>query len=237
MTDGLTAAEAARRLAEQGPNAVTEDKPHPIRRFLGHFWSPVPWMLEVTVVLQLAVGEWVEALMIATLLLANVALGVVHETRADATLALLKQRLSPKVRVRRDGVWADGRSEDLVVGDLVQLSLGGIVPADLRIADGQLLLDQSMLTGESIAIEAGPDAVAYAGGLIRRGEGTGEVTATGARTYFGRTAELVRVAHVESGEQKAVILNPAVGIACSPESLAFYWHVRRDQCLPGSPGG
>ncbi len=205
MTEGLTSAEAARRLAEQGPNVVVEEKPHPIRRFLGHFWSPVPWMLEATVILQLAVGERVEALMIATLLLANVALGVVHETRAEATLALLKQRLSPKVRVKRDDAWVDGASENLVVGDLVQLSLGGILPADLRIARGQLLLDQSMLTGESIAIEAGPGAVAYAGGLIRRGEGTGEVTATGARTFFGRTAELVRVAHIESGEQKAVV--------------------------------
>ena len=205
MTDGLTSAEAARRLVEQGPNTVTEDNPHPLGRFLGHFWSPVPWMLEATVILQLAVGERVEALMIATLLLANVALGVFHENRADATLALLKQRLSPKVKVKRDGVWVDGQSPDLVAGDIVQLSLGGIVPADLRIADGQLLLDQSMLTGESIPVEVGVGAIAYAGGLIRRGEGSGEVTATGARTFFARTAELVRTAHAESGEQKAVL--------------------------------
>ena len=162
-------------------------------------------MLEATVILQLAVGERVEALMIATLLLANVALGVFHENRADATLALLKQRLSPKVKVKRDGVWVDGQSPDLVAGDIVQLSLGGIVPADLHIADGQLLLDQSMLTGESIPVEVGVGAIAYAGGLIRRGEGSGEVTATGARTFFARTAELVRTAHAESGEQKAVM--------------------------------
>ena len=203
--DGLTSAEAARLLGEVGLNAMEETRVHPIRRLLQHFWSPVPWMLEATVILQLAVHERLEALMIATLLLLNVALGVVHESRADATLALLKQRLAPKVRVRRDGVWRDGTAAELVPADIVQLSLGGIVPADLRLLSGQILLDQSMLTGESIAVEAGADAVAYAGGLVRRGEAIGIVTATGARTFFGRTAELVRVAHVESGEQKAVM--------------------------------
>jgi len=203
--DGLTSSEAASRLADIGPNAVIDEKPHPIRRLLHHFWSPVPWMLEVTVILQLAVHERLEALMIATLLLANVALGVLHEGRAEATLALLKQRLAPKVRVRRDGIWRDATAAELVPGDIVQLSLGGIVPADLRLIEGQVLLDQSMLTGESIAVESNPGAVAYAGALVRRGESIGEVTATGPRTFFGRTAELVRVAHVESSEQKAVV--------------------------------
>ncbi len=202
---GLSSAEAARRCIAFGPNAVAEETIHPIRRVLRHFWSPVPWMLEATIVLQLMVGERVEAAMILTLLLLNVALGAVQESRANATLALLKQGLAPRVRVLRDGDWCDLPAGDLVPGDLVQLSLGGIVPADVRIVSGSVLLDQSMLTGESVAVEAGAEGSGYAGALVRRGEARAEVTATGARTYFGRTAELVRVAHVESSEQKAVM--------------------------------
>ncbi|HTX49684.1 MAG TPA: HAD-IC family P-type ATPase [Caulobacteraceae bacterium] len=202
---GLSSAEAARRLAEFGPNAAPEEPEHPVKRILRHFWSPVPWMLEATVVLQLLIGERVEALMIVVLLLLNVALGVFQETRANATLQLLKQRLAPRAKVRRDGVWVDRPAADIVTGDIVQLSLGGIVPADLRVLDGAVLLDQSMLTGESIAVDVGPGKTAYAGALVRRGEATGEVAATGVHTFFGRTAELVRIAQVESSEQKAVM--------------------------------
>ena len=192
-------------MAEFGPNAVAEEKVHPVKRVLRHFWSPVPWMLEATIALQILIGERVEALMIVALLLLNVALGVFQETRANATLELLKQRLAPRVKVRRDGAWADRPAADIVPDDVVQLSLGGIVPADLRILTGTVLLDQSMLTGESIAVDAGVGKTAYAGALVRRGEATGEVVATGAHTFFGRTAELVRIAHVESSEQKAVM--------------------------------
>lgn len=202
---GLSSTEAARRLAQFGANDVPEEKAHPLTRLLRHFWSPVPWMLEASIALQALIGERVEAAMIATLLLLNVALGVFQETRANATLDLLKQRLAPRVRLKRDNAWVDLPAAEAVPGDIVQLSLGGIVPADLRIRSGSLLLDQSMLTGESMAVEAEAGKTAYAGALVRRGEAIGEVIATGARTYFGRTAELVRVAHVESSEQKAVI--------------------------------
>ena len=202
---GLSGTEAARRLGEFGPNAVAEEAEHPLRRILRHFWSPVPWMLEATIVLQVLTGERIEALMIVALLLLNVALGVFQETRANATLDLLRQRLTPRARVRRDGAWTDRAAVEIVPGDIVQLSLGGIVPADLRILAGTVLLDQSMLTGESVAVDLGPGKTAYAGALVRRGEAVAEAVATGARTFFGRAAELVRVAHVESSEQKAVM--------------------------------
>ncbi len=202
---GLTSAEAARRRSEFGPNAVAEDQERPFLKVLKHFWTPVPWMLEATIVLQLVVGERLEALMITALLFLNVGLGVFQESRANAALALLKQRLSPVVRVRRDATWQNLPAADLVPGDLVQLSLGAIVPADLRIVAGAVLLDQSMLTGESIPVDAEPGKTAFAGAMIRRGEATGEVVATGTHTYFGRTAELVRVAYVESSEQRAVL--------------------------------
>jgi H+-transporting ATPase len=202
---GLSSAEAGRRRAEFGPNAVAEGQVHPLRQIVRHFWAPVPWMLEATIVLQIAIGEHLEALMIATLLFLNVGLGVFQESRANATLALLKQHLSLMVRVRRDGAWTDAPAADLVPGDVVQVSLGGVVPADLRIVNGALLLDQSMLMGESIPTEMNAGEIAYAGGLVRRGEALAEVVATGSRTYFGRTAELVRIAHVESAEQRAVL--------------------------------
>jgi len=202
---GLSAAEAARRLEQFGPNAVVEEHIGVARRILRHFWAPVPWMLEVTIALQLAIGERVEALMVATLLIANVALGAFQENRADAALALLKQRLALKVRVKRDGVWIDLPAANLVPSDIVQVSLGAIVPADLRIVSGAVLLDQSMLTGESVPAEMGAGKTAFAGALVRRGEAIGEVIATGTGTYFGRAAELVRVAHVESSEQRAVL--------------------------------
>ena len=162
-------------------------------------------MLETTIALQVATGERLEASMIAALLLLNVALGVFQENRAGAALALLKQRLALKARVRRDGRLIEVPAADLVPGDIIQLSLGSIVPADARILVGGLLLDQSMLTGESIPTEAERDKVAYAGGIVRRGEAIAEIIATGARTYFGRAAELVRTAHVESSEQQAVL--------------------------------
>ncbi len=202
---GLSSAEAARRLAEIGPNAVVEERVHPAARIARHFWSPVPWMLEATVILQIAIGERVEAGLIAVLLLLNVALGVFQESRATAALALLKERLALRARVLRDGAWIDAPAADLVPGDVVQLSLGSVVPADARIIAGTLLLDQSMLTGESMPAEAQRGKTAYAGALVRRGEATAEIVATGSHTYFGRAAELVRTAHVESSEQQAVM--------------------------------
>jgi H+-transporting ATPase len=202
---GLATEEAERRLLEYGPNAVAEETARPLRRVLKRFWEPVPWMLEAAIILQLAIGERIEALVIAALLVFNVILGLVQEQRAGAALAALKSKLALMASVLRDGRWARLPAAAVVPGDIVKLSLGGVVPADARIVDGTILLDQSMLTGESVAVEAAPGALAYAGAIVRRGEALAEVVATGSRTYFGRTAELVRVAHAQSSEQRAVL--------------------------------
>ena len=135
----------------------------------------------------------------------NAALGLFQESRAQATLAALKSRLALNASVRRDGAWKTVPAAELVPGDVVKLSLGGVVAADVHITGGEVLLDQSMLTGESVPIEAGAGVQTFAGALVRRGEAVAEVTATGARTKFGRTAELVRTAHVVSSQQKAVL--------------------------------
>ncbi len=178
---------------------------HPFRMALDKFWAPVPWMLEAAIALEVVLGKYVEAAIIALLLVFNAALGLFQESRAQATLAALKSRLALTASVQRDGVWKTVPAAELVPGDVVKLSLGGVVAADVKITGGEVLLDQSMLTGESVPIEAGAGLQTFAGALVRRGEAEADVTATGTRTKFGRTAELIRTAHVVSTQQKAVL--------------------------------
>lgn len=204
-SSGLTSDEARRRLAKFGTNAMPDTSAHPLRMALEKFWAPVPWMLEAAVALQLALGKYVEGAIIGALLVFNAVLGLFQESRAQATLAALKSRLALNASVRRDGAWKTILAADLVPGDFVKLSLGAVVAADVCLTGGEILLDQSMLTGESGPIEAGTGMQTYAGALVRRGEAVAEVTATGSRTKFGRTAELVRTAHVVSTQQKAVL--------------------------------
>jgi H+-transporting ATPase len=205
VPQGLTGEEAQRRLEQYGPNAIVDVAQHPVRRALGKLSAPVPWMLEAAILLQLGLGEYVEAGVIAFLLLFNAALSFIQEGRAQATLDALKSRLALLASVRRDGTWASVPAATLVSGDVVKLSLGSVVAADVRLLEGSVLLDQSMLTGESLPIEAAAGTETYAGALVRRGEALAQVIATGARTKFGRTAELVRTAKVESSQQKAIL--------------------------------
>jgi len=202
---GLTSDVASGRLQKDGPNAMPDTSAHPFRDALAKFWAPVPWLLEASIVLQVVLHKYLEALIIAGLLVFNAALAYFQEGRAQATLKALKSRLAMNASVLRDGAWKTVQATELVRGDLVKLSLGGVVAADVHLVGGSVLLDQSMLTGESLPIEAGSGADTYAGALVRRGEATAEVTATGVHTKFGRTAELVRTAHVESSQQKAVL--------------------------------
>jgi H+-transporting ATPase len=162
-------------------------------------------MLEAAIILELVLGKFVEAGIIAVLLVFNAALGFFQEGRAQTTLAALKSRLALTASVRRAGVWKNLPAAELVPGDIVKLSLGRVVAADVKLTEGNVLLDQSMLTGESIGTEAGPGFQTFAGALVRRGGAVAQVTATGIRTKFGRTAELVRTAHVVSSQQKAVL--------------------------------
>ncbi|MGA2645441.1 MAG: HAD-IC family P-type ATPase [Candidatus Sulfotelmatobacter sp.] len=205
LSRGLTSDDARTRLATYGPNAMPDTALRPWRMALAKFWAPVPWMLEAAILLQAVLHDYVEAAVIAGLLVFNAALGFFQEGRAQATLAALKSRLALSASVRRDAVWKNIPATELVPGDTVKLSLGGVVAADVKLIEGSILLDQSMLTGESVPIEAGPGVQTYAGALVRRGEATAIVTATGASTKFGRTAELVRTAYVESTQQKTVV--------------------------------
>ena len=201
---GLSSAEARARLARFGRNAVAEKKSHPLLILLAKFWAPVPWMLETTITLELALRKPVEAGVIGALLVFNAVLSMVQEGRARGALELLRKRLQVMARVMRDGQWGQVPAEELVPGDLVYLRMGDLAPADIAIVAGDLLIDQSMLTGESLPVEAGAGKTAYAGALIKRGEASGEVVATGARTWFGKTAELVGSARTPSHLQATI---------------------------------
>jgi H+-transporting ATPase len=202
---GLTGEEARARLEKDGPNEMPDTSAHPLRNALAKFWAPVPWLLEASIVLETVLHKYYEAAVIAGLLLFNAALAYFQESRAQATLAALKSRLALNASVQRDGEWKTVPAAELVCGDLLKLSLGGVVAADVHLTGGSVELDQSMLTGESLPIDAGAGTDTFAGALVRRGEATAIVTATGTRTKFGRTAELVRSAHVVSTQQKAVL--------------------------------
>jgi H+-transporting ATPase len=202
---GLSSDEASLRLKKDGPNAMPDISVRPIINFLSKFWAPIPWLLEASLVLEVAMHKYFEAAIIAGLLLFNATLAFVQEGRAQATLKALQSRLALNASVLRDGKWKTIPATELVCGDLVKLSLGAVVAADVHLIQGSVLLDQSMLTGESLPTEAGPGTDTYAGALVRRGEATAQVTATAARTKFGRTAELVQTAHSISSQQTAVL--------------------------------
>ena len=228
-TMGLTSIEAGRRLAATGANSLPDDTVHPWRVALRQLWAPVPWMLEATILLEVVLHNAAEAAIIATLLVFNAGLGMFQQSRAQATLAALRSRLALTASVRRDDQWKTLPAAEVVPGDLVKLSLGGVVPADVCLTGGSVLIDQSMLTGESVPVEAGAGAKTYAGALIRRGEALAEVTATGQRTRFGRTAALVRDAHAVDAQQRAV-LRVVISLALFNGSvivvLALYaWHI------------
>ncbi|MDR3472141.1 MAG: HAD-IC family P-type ATPase [Devosia sp.] len=227
---GLTSSEARSRLLKFGPNAMPDTSESALRMAIEKFWAPIPWMLEAAIVLEVALGKYFEGAVIAGLLVFNAALALFQESRAQATLAALKSRLALNASVQRDGAWKTMPAVDLVPGDVMKLSLGAVVAADAKLIGGEVLLDQSMLTGESVPIEAAAGFQAYAGALVRRGEAEAEVTATGTRTKFGRTAELVRTAHVTSSQQRTVlhvVRNLAVFNGCIVVLLVAYaWFLK-----------
>lgn len=201
---GLTTGEAHERLRQFGPNRVAEERRHPVLTLLGKFWAPVPWMLEATIVLELLLGKLDEAVIIGALLVFNSILGFLQESQANRALALLRSRLSVQARALRDGRWQLIPAEELVPGDVIHLRLGDLAPADVRLFDGAVLSDESELTGESLPVEKGTGSTVYAGSRLKRGEASGEVTATGQRTYFGKTAELVKTAKTVSHLQEII---------------------------------
>lgn len=205
---GLSQVEAQRLFQEYGPNAIPEQKTHTWLVFLHKMWAPVPWMLEASILLELILGKYVEAGVIGALVGFNAFMSTLQESRAQNALTLLRKRLTVNARVLRDGNWRTIPSIELVPGDIVYLRMGDLVPADINLISGQVLVDQSTLTGESLPSEAEEGAPVYAGTTVQRGEASGRVTSTGIHTRFGKTAELVRVAKT-TGQLERIVFSIA----------------------------
>ncbi|MDM7999554.1 MAG: plasma-membrane proton-efflux P-type ATPase [Dehalococcoidia bacterium] len=205
---GLTSREVRERLTRHGYNEVPEKKANPALLFAMRFWGITPWMLEAALVLTWFLGKHLEFYLILGLLFFNAALGFFQENRANAALQVLKRRLEIKARVKRDGEWLAIPAREVVPGDVLRLRAGDFVPADAKLAEGGLEVDQSSLTGESLTVgKVAGDAV-LAGSTVKKGEATAIVLATGIRTRLGRTVELVQLAkprlHMEEVTSRVV---------------------------------
>jgi H+-transporting ATPase len=202
---GLSSSEAQQRLQQFGPNEITEKKVSPLVRFLGYFWGPIPWMIEAAVVMSALIQHWPDFGIILMLLMLNAVVGFWQENKADNAIELLKRRLAPTAKILRDDKWLQKPAKELVPGDVVRVRLGDIVPADVKLTNGDYLeADESALTGESLPVEKHVEDVAYSGSIARQGEMDALVVTTGMNTYFGRTTKLVEEAGTQSHFQKAV---------------------------------
>jgi H+-transporting ATPase len=158
------------------------------------------------VILSGVVRHWPDFFIILLLLVSNAVVGFWEESQAGNAIAALKAKLAIKAKVKRDGKWTDPAAREVVPGDVIRLRLGDIVPADARLLAGDPVeVDQSALTGESLPAERKPGEAVFSGSIMRRGEIEAMVYATGADTYFGKTAQLVEEAHTVSHFQRAVL--------------------------------
>jgi H+-transporting ATPase len=204
--EGLSQVEAHDRLIRYGPNEIEEKRTSAFLKFLTYFWGPIPWMIEGAVVLSGVARHWPDFAIILVLLVANATVGFWEERQAGNAIDALKANLAIKARVLRDGTWITLAARELVPGDVIRLRLGDIVPADARLLAGDPVdVDQSALTGESLPVTRRPGEAVFSGSILRQGETGALVYATGAHTYFGKTAQLVQEAHTVSHFQRAVL--------------------------------
>ncbi|MFA6007968.1 MAG: plasma-membrane proton-efflux P-type ATPase [Candidatus Shapirobacteria bacterium] len=205
---GLSGIEVESRRKEHGYNEVAERKEHPIRAFLKKFWGISAWMLELIMILSAILGKYSDLVVVSALLVINAVLSFMQEQRAAGVVQALRHRLQVGARVLRETAWQLIPSRELVPGDIVRLRTGDIIPADIKLLTDSLSVDQSALTGESMDVDKSPGDVLSSGSIVRRGEGNGVVLLTGAKTYFGRTTELVQNAkpklHIEAVVTKVV---------------------------------
>ncbi|MDE1798095.1 MAG: plasma-membrane proton-efflux P-type ATPase [Candidatus Micrarchaeota archaeon] len=201
---GLSAAEAKRRLERDGPNAIEEKKTPFWRKALSHFLAPMALVILAAGLLSVWIGHDEDAAVIFFLYLLNGSIGIYIQRKADGALAKLSEQIHVTARCRRDGQWGRIPAAQLAAGDLVELDGGDVVPADVKIIEGEVEIDQSALTGESLPVADGAGALAYASGLVQRGHAKGVVVLTGARTTFGKTAQLAQMQRPTSLLDKSI---------------------------------
>lgn len=203
--EGLSEEEARKRLAEYGFNEVPEKRENLALAYLRRYWGPLPWLMEAAIAVSYAAGRLFETEVMLFLLVLNATLGFAHERSSKRVVELLRKQLRVEVRARRGGEWKVVDARELVPGDVILLRLGSAVPADVKVFEGKLLVDQSALTGESLPVEVGEGGVAYAGSIVRSGEAKCLVVSTGSRTFFGRTVELVKQAKARSQQERVIL--------------------------------
>jgi H+-transporting ATPase len=229
--DGISQAEAQRRLDQYGYNELPEKKANPVLKFLSYFWGPIPGMIIVAAILSAVLRHWPDFGVILALLVMNAVVGFREEHQAGNAIAALKEKLAVQANVRRDGKWSTILARELVPGDIIRLRIGNIIPADAKLLDGDLVqVDQSALTGESLPVEHKPGDAVYSGSILKQGEIDAVVYATGKGTYYGKTAELVESAETRSHLQRAVLkiadylLIIAAALAVLIVGVAFHRH-------------
>ena len=204
--DGLSSAEAKKRLEEYGPNEIIEKKVNPLMKLLSYFWGPIPWMIEIAAILSIIIGHMEDFWIISALLLLNAGVGFWQEFKADNAIQALKNKLALEAKVKRNGKWIEINAKEIVPGDIIRVRSGDIIPADIKFIEGDFAqIDESALTGESLPVEKHTDDIGYDGSIMKQGEMTSLVYATGVNTYFGKTAKLVEGAKTVSHFQKAVV--------------------------------
>ncbi|VAX35679.1 Lead, cadmium, zinc and mercury transporting ATPase; Copper-translocating P-type ATPase [hydrothermal vent metagenome] len=204
--NGLTQNEVKELLNQYGYNELKEKKINPLIKFSTYLWGPIPWMIEVAAVLSALVKDWIDFGIIMVLLLANAVVGFWEEHQAGNAIEALKAKLAIQCKVKRDGKWMVIPARELVPGDIIRLRLGDIVPADVKLLEGDSLnVDQSALTGESLPVTRKVGEEIYSGSIIKQGEMDSLVYATGEKTFIGKTAHLVNSVKQESHFQKAVL--------------------------------
>ncbi|KAJ9258660.1 hypothetical protein DTO207G8_1363 [Paecilomyces variotii] len=204
---GLTDAEVLLRRKKYGLNQMKEEKENMMLKFLSYFVGPIQFVMEAAAVLAAGLEDWVDFGVICALLLLNAGVGFIQEFQAGSIVEELKKTLALKAIVLRSGRLVEIEAPGVVPGDILQVEEGTIVPADGRIVteDAFLQVDQSSITGESLAVDKHTGDTCYASSAIKRGEAFLVVTATGDNTFVGRAAALVSAASAGSGHFTEVL--------------------------------
>lgn len=230
--DGLSAASAEKRIAQFGYNEIREERVNPVAEFLRRYWGPMPWLLEISIVLTLILRHYTESAIIFALLTINAVIGYRQSSSSHKAVEMLKKKLEIKVKVLRNGAWSRLDARELVPGDVIALKLGDLIPADAFLLRGELSVDQSALTGESMPVSAGPSDVLYSGSVVKRGEAGCVVLNTGTDTYFGKTAELVKTAKPKSKQEELMLTIVRymmyLGIAASAVVTVYGVYLHKD---------
>jgi H+-transporting ATPase len=204
-TDGLSESEAGKLLEAFGYNEIVEKKRNLLLEFLLRYWGPMPWLLELAMGLSIVLRHYLEGIIIFVLLTVNAVIGHIHSRGSQKAVELLKKKLAIKAKIVRDGKWLMKDAKEIVPGDIITVGLGDIVPADAMMVSGEISVDQSALTGESLPVEAHRSDILYSSSVVKRGEARCVIVNTGANTYFGKTAELVKTAKPKSHQEEVMM--------------------------------